>query len=279
MVVATIGAGVPEEVLVAAAADVVPVVGRPGDRTDLADRYLEPMVGERARSQLQRVLDGTYRDAELIVCSREEDAPLRLFYALREIRRLEPERGLPPLHLVDLQHLGTDATRRWNERSVRELCALLAVGEAALEEAVRECNHRRASANGAAAGAGRRVYVTGSHHAETALAAAVEAGGATLVEGSPVRADESLPPVESVARRYEHPLLARARASSAERAAATADDAVAASADAVLAFYLEGDDGLRWEYPEQRAACQVRGLAVTLLDHQPYDLPGVELRV
>ena len=60
MVVATIGAGVPEEVLAAAGADVVPVLGKPGDPTDLADGYVEPMVGERARSQLQRVLDGTY---------------------------------------------------------------------------------------------------------------------------------------------------------------------------------------------------------------------------
>jgi hypothetical protein len=77
VVVGTIGAGVPEEVLAAAGADVVPVVGRPGDPTELADRYAEPMVGERARSQLQRILDGTYAHVELLVCSRE-DAPLRL---------------------------------------------------------------------------------------------------------------------------------------------------------------------------------------------------------
>ena len=58
---------------------------------------------------------------------------------------------------------------------------------------------------------------------------------------------------------------------------ATAADAASVRAEAVLAFYLEGDDGLRWEYPEQRAASEARGLPVTLLDHQPYDLGPLEL--
>ena len=111
------------------------------------------------------------------------------------------------------------------------------------------------------------------------LAAAVEAAGATIVAGSPVQADDGLPPVEAIARRLEHPLLARARASSVERAAAIAEDAAAAGADIVLAFYLEHDDGLRWEYPELRAALEQRGVPVILLDHQPYDLRGLELRV
>ena len=58
MVAGTIGCGVPEEVLEAAGVDVVRVEGEPGGPTGLADRYVEPMVGARARSQLQRVLDG-----------------------------------------------------------------------------------------------------------------------------------------------------------------------------------------------------------------------------
>jgi hypothetical protein len=277
VVVGTVGAGVPEEVLVAAGVDVVRVVGSPGDATELADRYVEPLVGERARSQLQRVLDGTYADVELLLFSREEEAPLRLFYTLRELRRIEPRRGLPPLHLVDLQHLGTSATRRWNDERVRDLCRRLGVEEEALRRAIGECNARRASRP--AAGAGRRVYVTGSAYGETRLPQAVEAAGGVMVDARPVRADESLAPVEAVARRYEHPLLARARAASADRAAATAEEATAAGAELVIAFYLEGDDGLRWEYPEQRAALEAAGIPLLLLDHQPYDLRGLELDV
>lgn len=178
MLVGTIGAGVPEEVLVAAGVDVVRIVGRPGDPTDVADRYVEPMVGERARSQLQRVLDGTYADVELIVFSREAEAPLRLFYTLREIRRREPERGLPALRLVDFQHLATCPTRRWNEDRVRALCSLLDVDEAALSLAIADCNARRAGRT--FDGDRRRVYVAGSAHEETTLAEAVESAGAMV---------------------------------------------------------------------------------------------------
>jgi len=275
VVVGTIGVGVPEEVLAAAGADVVPILGSPGDGTELADRYVEPMVGARARSQLQRVLDGTYEQVDLIVCSREEDAPLRLFYVLREVRRLEPERRVPSLHLLDIQHLGTTATRRWNEDRVRELCAVVGADDDALAEAIATSGRGETKPGSV----GRRVYVTGSVHIETQLAAAVEAAGATVVEGRPIPVEAGPPPFEAVARRLEHPLLARARASSLERAASIADDAAAAGADVVIAFYLEHDDGLRWEYPELRSALDERGIPVILLDQQPYDLRGLALHV
>ena len=160
---------------------------------------------------------------------------------------------------------------------MRELCSVLDVDEAALSQAVTACNARRVDATG---GEGRRrVYVTGSGHRDTALAEAVANGGGAVVEGRPVPTDEDAAPVGAIARRYEHPLLAGARASSVERAAATAADAAAVAADLVLAFYLEGDDGLRWEYPEQRAAVEAAGIPMLLLDHQPYDLRGLELQL
>lgn len=271
MVVATIGVGVPEEVLVAAGVDVVPVTGIPGEPTALADRYIEPMVGERARSQLQRVLEGTYGGAEMLLFSREDEASLRLFWTLREVHRLEPERELPRLHLIDLQHLRSDATHRWNEARVRELCALLEVDANALRRAIRDCNARRADDDG---DGGTRVYVTGSDYADTGLTISAD-----VVTGPRVAATEDGDPVAAVARRYEHPLLARARASNVDRAAAVVEDALAARADVAVAFYLDGDDGLRWEYPEIRQALESAGIPVTLRDRQPYDLRGQVLDV
>jgi hypothetical protein len=278
VVVGTVGEGVPEEVLVAAGVEVVAVAGAPGEPTELAERFVEPMVGERARSQLQRLLDGSYGRLDLLLFSREEDALLRLFYTVREIRRLEPARGLPPARLVDLQQLATPATRRWNRERIRALCSLLRVEDDALPPAIAKCNSRRRRTASPAAGR-RRVYVTGSPYRETALPDAVDAAGGAIVEGPPVLTDEDGDPVDAIARRYEHPLVARAAASSAARAAATAEDAVDSGADVVLAFYLEGDDGLRWEYPEQREALAAAGLPVLLLDHQPYDLRGLVLDV
>ena len=69
-------------------------------------------------------------------------------------------------------------------------------------------------------------------------------------------------PVDAIARRLEQPLLARARGSSVERAQAiAAADAAPQAPTLSLAFYLEGDDGLRWEFPELRDAA--RGCAAS----------------
>jgi hypothetical protein len=177
------------------------------------------------------------------------------------------------LHLIDLQHLGTDATRRWNEARMRELCALLGVDDEALGRAIRECN--AAPAPAVAGGAGDpRVYVTGSEHADTGLTI-----NGAVVTGPRVAVAEDGYPVAAVARRYAHPLLARARASTADRARAVVEDALAARADRVVAFYLEGDDGIRWEFPEIREALESVGIPVTLRDRQPFDQRGQTLDV
>jgi hypothetical protein len=269
-----LGSAVPEEVLVAAGAETIRIEGAPGAPTDLADRWVEPMVGPRARSQLQRLLDGTYAGLDLIVCSRETEPTLRLFYTLRELRRLDPGLGLPPVRIVDFQHLGTDATRRWNVAQVRALCDAVGAPVERLPDAIRDCNERRRARPSGPDGR-RRVYVTGSEYADTALGAVLEAAGAAIVEAAPILADEDGDPVEAVARRYEHPLLAGARGSSARKADAVAEAARAAGAHEALAFYLEGDDGLRWEYPECRAALERAGIPVTLREQQPYDLGSV----
>ena len=190
MVVGTIGAGVPEEVLLAAGAEVVPIVGRPGDGTELADLYVEPMVGERARSQLQRVLDGTYEHVDLIVFSREEDAPLRLFYVLREVRRLEPERRIPGAPPARHPAPANRRDRRWNEERVRELAPSSAP---TTPRSPRRSPRRRAPNESEACRGRRRVYVTGARTPRPQLGAAVEAAGAAIVEGRPVPTDARAP--------------------------------------------------------------------------------------
>jgi hypothetical protein len=67
VVVGTIGDAVPVEILAAAEVDVVPILGEPSAPTPLADRFIEPMVGARSRSQLQRVLDATYGELDLLL--------------------------------------------------------------------------------------------------------------------------------------------------------------------------------------------------------------------
>jgi hypothetical protein len=278
VVVGTVGDAVPVEILAAAEVEVVPILGVPGEPTPVADGYVEPLVGERARSQLQRLLDGTYTGLDLVLLSREQDAGLRLFHTLREIRRIEPSREVPPSYLFDLQHTGTAAAAAWNRARISDLCALFEVEDGDLARGIRACNAERLDSAPPQKGR-RRVYVTGSAYADTALPRAIHEAGGTVVAGPPVPADEELEPREALARRYEHPLLAGARGSSVERHADTALPRAAAQADIVVGFYLEGDDGLRWELPELRSVLDEAGLPLVVVDRQPYDLQAVSLDV
>jgi 2-hydroxyglutaryl-CoA dehydratase, D-component len=281
VIVGTIGEAVPVEILTAADAEVLPIVGVPGEPTPLADRFVEPMVGARARSQLQRVLDGSYGRPDLIVLSREHDALLRLYHTLREIRRIDPDLAVPPAAILDLLHTGTPAASAWNRARVRELRDRVGVDDAALREGIRRSNAARRAAHAArrTSGHGRRVFVAGSAHADTRLAAAVEAAGGVLVEAPPVLTDETGDAVDAVARRLEHPRIAGALGSSRAHAVATVDAARAAGAEVVVAFFLEGDDAVRWELPELREAVAGAGLPLVVLDRQPYDLHGLVLDV
>ncbi len=111
--------------------------------------------------------------------SREEEAQLRLFYTLRELRRLDPGPAVPRVYLFDVQHTGSAGALRWNRARVRDLCALLGADEQALPAAIRACNAEREAGRGAEpTDDARRVYVTGSAHADTSLAARIEAAGA-----------------------------------------------------------------------------------------------------
>jgi hypothetical protein len=182
--------------------------------------------------------------------------------------------------MFDLQHAPTAAAAAWNRARVGDLCTLFRVDGTTLARGIRACNTARREEDADADDRDRRrVYVTGSAYAETGLAAAVEDAGGTVVTGPQLLVDETIDPVEAVARRYEHPLLAGPRGSSVERARETVEQARAAHADVVVAFYLAGDDGLRWELPELRSTLTAAGPPLVLLDQQPYDLRAVTLDV
>ena len=257
--VATIGAGVPEEVLVAAGADVVPVTGTPGEPTELADRYIEPMVGERARSQLQRVLDGTYERVELLrVLARGRRSAAALLRAARA-PAARARAAAPAAPSARHPAPRDDATRRWNEARVRELCALLGVDEAvARARRSAACNAARPASDPAE----RRAAASTSPAARTRTPRSPADRGRrrVVVEGRRV------PRTRTATRRrgratLEHPLLARARASSAERARSDRRGRAAAAAPTSSSPSISsGDDGVRWEFPELRAALEAAGI-------------------
>jgi benzoyl-CoA reductase/2-hydroxyglutaryl-CoA dehydratase subunit BcrC/BadD/HgdB len=116
-----VGADVPVELITAAGLRPLRLTGKPGRDSALGDRYLGRGVDPVARSILTRILTGDYGPLEAIVVSRDCEASLRLFYALRELHRVEPALGLPPVRLVDVLHLPHHTTTRYVHAKVAQL--------------------------------------------------------------------------------------------------------------------------------------------------------------
>jgi benzoyl-CoA reductase/2-hydroxyglutaryl-CoA dehydratase subunit BcrC/BadD/HgdB len=116
-----VGADVPVELITAAGLRPLRLTGKPGRDSALGDRYLGRGVDPVARSILTRILTDDYGPLEAIVVSRDCEASLRLFYALRELHRVEPALGLPPVRLVDVLHLPHHTTTRYVHSKVAQL--------------------------------------------------------------------------------------------------------------------------------------------------------------
>lgn len=120
-VVGYVGADTPVELLTAAGMLPVRLGGAPDGDSREGDRYLGRGLDPAARSLLSRLLAGDYGHLDGLVVSRDCEASSRLFYALRELRRIEPSVGLPPVHLVDVLHLPHHTTTRYVQAMLRQL--------------------------------------------------------------------------------------------------------------------------------------------------------------
>lgn len=121
-----LGRDVPVELVEAAGARPYRLRGEPGRDLAAADRYLGRGLDPAARSLLAGLLETGFRGLDAIVASSDTDATLRLFYLLREFRRVEPDLAVPPVHLVDVLHLPRPTTHRYTVRQLEGLADVLA---------------------------------------------------------------------------------------------------------------------------------------------------------
>ncbi len=144
-----IGVDVPEELLLAAGFLPLRVTGRPGGDTTLADQYLGATFNGLARTMFNRLLDGTYAFLNRLIIPSTPEAVLRLFYYLREIRRLEPRPEIPDFYFFELLHTRYRTSNLYNRDRMRDFKEHLEAwaghrltGEN-LREAVAVCNENR----------------------------------------------------------------------------------------------------------------------------------------
>lgn len=105
---AVVGADIPVELATACGYVPVRLVGDPrpsaqGD--DPGQEYCGPGIDPVAVSILGRVLAGAAAESAGLVACADNEGTLRFFFYLRELQRLEPRVGVPPLTFFDLLHL------------------------------------------------------------------------------------------------------------------------------------------------------------------------------
>ncbi len=149
-VVGCLGSDVPEEFLIAAGFLSVRVCGDPRVSTEAADRYIERAFDPLVRSQFARiVVDGAYSYLDHLIVSRSSDALVRVFYYLRDLRRLEPSLPIPDLYFFELLHSRYRTSALYNRDRARDLVRVLErwcgrpVATEALAEAIATCEENR----------------------------------------------------------------------------------------------------------------------------------------
>jgi benzoyl-CoA reductase/2-hydroxyglutaryl-CoA dehydratase subunit BcrC/BadD/HgdB len=120
-VIGYVGADVPVELITAVGGLPLRLAGDPAGGSAQGDLYLGRGVDPMTRSILSCLVAGDYGDLDRVLVSRDCEASLRLFYALRELRRVEPWVGVPEAYLVDILHLPHRTTARYDRTRIVQL--------------------------------------------------------------------------------------------------------------------------------------------------------------
>lgn len=113
-VIGKLGFDVPDELVIAAGMLPVQICAAPDRELAEAGKYLENAFDPVVRAQFERLVDGTYGDLlDALAISNSNDTIIRIFYYLREIHRVEPEKNVPPVAFIDWTFT---RSRIWQER-------------------------------------------------------------------------------------------------------------------------------------------------------------------
>lgn len=101
-VLGELGFDVPEELVLAAGMFPVRIYADPEKSLGETDKYLEYSFEPVVRAQFEKIIDGTYgSQIDFLAISNSTDVIIRIFLYLRELKRVEPEKPVPPIAFID----------------------------------------------------------------------------------------------------------------------------------------------------------------------------------
>lgn len=80
----------------------VRIYADPAKSLEETDKYLEYSFEPVVRAQFEKIIDGTYgSQIDYLAISNSTDVIIRIFLYLRELKRVEPEKPVPPITFID----------------------------------------------------------------------------------------------------------------------------------------------------------------------------------
>lgn len=169
-VIGVMGCDVPDEFLIAADMLPVHVYADPEKPLKETDVYLEYAFDPVVRAQFEKIVDGTYAGQfDALAISNSTDVVIRIYLYLRELRRVEPEKPVPPVEFIDWLFTRNRMHQERNEMTLGlflkavEQWAGRPVTEDSIVRAAKICNaDRRALREMAELRRGSEVRISGS---------------------------------------------------------------------------------------------------------------------
>ena len=145
-----LGCDVPDELVLAAGMLPVQIYAEPGRPLTQTDVYLEQAFEPVIRAEFEKLVDGTCgRTVDFLAISNSTDIVVRIYLYLRELKRVEPEKPIPPLTFIDWLFTRRDMHRRRDvfeaERFRRQLeeWSGRPISDAEIRAAGEVCNENR----------------------------------------------------------------------------------------------------------------------------------------
>lgn len=149
-VIGELGCDVPDEFIIAGGMLPIAVYADPEKTLVETNKYLEYAFDPVVRAQFEKIVDGTYeKQIDALAISNSTDVIIRIYLYLRELKRVEPEKPVPPVDFIDwlftrnrLHQVRNEHTLQLFRKTVEQWAGRTITDEE-IAEAAEICNENR----------------------------------------------------------------------------------------------------------------------------------------